>query len=362
VLANDTDPDIGDTLSVASVGAPANGTASTDGVTVAYTPTLNFNGTDWFTYTVSDGSLTDSAAVTVAVAEGDRADSIDPAQGGTITIDNHIQSSKFLSTTIEFPPGSVPDSTTMVFDERPDSDHDAPSGFYFAGLYFSLEAYVVADHQPGFTFTQPVTLTFYFSRLRRPSLSYWDGSGWSSDGITVIESCSTRVVVTINHLTEFAMMTEGYFVYLPLLHCDYVIAPDLVVQSITATSDDVQVVIENQGDAPVTDEFWVAAYVNPDTAPTVVNQLWWDLGTEGMFWGVSADLLPLNPGQTITLTVGDASYVPDYSRVSWPLAPGTPVYVQVDAYDEGTTYGAVLESHEITGATYNNISATTSVE
>jgi hypothetical protein len=142
----------------------------------------------------------------------------------------------------------------------------------------------------------------------------------------------------------------------------YTVAPDLVVQSITATSTDVQVVVENQGNAPVIDEFWVAAYVAPNPVPTAVNQLWWDLGTEGMFWGITADLLPLNPGETITLTAGDAYYVADYSRVYWPLAPGTPVYVQVDAYDEGTTYGAVLENHEITGATYNNITTTTSVE
>ena len=55
------------------------------------------------------------------------------------------------------------------------------------------------------------------------------------------------------------------------------------------------------------------------------------------------------------LAVGDAFYRPEHSSFSTPLSPGTPVYVQVDAYDKDTTYGAVLESHEITGATYNNI-------
>jgi len=118
------------------------------------------------------------------------------------------------------------------------------------------------------------------------------------------------------------------------------------------------VVVANQGDAPVVDEFWVAAYVDPHTAPTAVNQLWWDLGDEGIFWGVTADLLPLNPGQTITLTAGDAYYVADYSRIFWPLAAGTPVYAQVDAYNEDTTYGAVRENHEISGGAYNNIGVT----
>lgn len=66
VSDNDDDPD-GDTLVVAQVGRPANGDASSDGWTVTFTPTPNFFGSDVFTYTVSDGELTDAAAVTVTV-------------------------------------------------------------------------------------------------------------------------------------------------------------------------------------------------------------------------------------------------------------------------------------------------------
>ena len=150
------------------------------------------------------------------------------------------------------------------------------------------------------------------------------------------------------------VITVRRYTYLPLVARNYVVAPDLVVQSVTATSDNVQVVIENQGNAPVTDEFWVEAYINPDPAPTAVNQLWWNLGDEGMFWSVTEDLLPLNPGETITLTYNDATYTADYSRVSWPLASGTVVYAQADAYNADTTYGAIQESHEITGGAYDD--------
>ncbi|MBP7960970.1 MAG: tandem-95 repeat protein [Caldilineaceae bacterium] len=69
VLANDTDSD-GDTLSISAVSAAGNGTAAISGGQVAYTPTTDFTGTDTFTYTVSDGSLTDSAIVTVTVHAG----------------------------------------------------------------------------------------------------------------------------------------------------------------------------------------------------------------------------------------------------------------------------------------------------
>ena len=68
VLGNDTDAD-GDTLSVSSVGSPANGLVVDNGNgTVTYTANLGFTGADSFTYTISDGNGgTDTATVTVTV-------------------------------------------------------------------------------------------------------------------------------------------------------------------------------------------------------------------------------------------------------------------------------------------------------
>ena len=67
VLANDTDPD-GDGLRVASVSAPAHGTARVVSGGVAYTPEADYHGTDRFTYVASDGNgATATAAVTVTV-------------------------------------------------------------------------------------------------------------------------------------------------------------------------------------------------------------------------------------------------------------------------------------------------------
>jgi subtilisin-like proprotein convertase family protein len=145
-------------------------------------------------------------------------------------------------------------------------------------------------------------------------------------------------------------------IYLPLVMRNYAAAPDLVVQRILATSNNVQVVIKNQGSLPVKDEFWVDVYINPTSPPTHVNQTWDMLGDQGLTWGVTGAALPaLTPGGALTLTVGDAYYWPSYSQVSWPLAAGTPVYAQVDSVNWDTTYGAVLESHEIMGGDYNNI-------
>ncbi len=75
VLGNDTDPD-GDTLFVLSTTNPSHGTLFvTDGMpsVLSYTPNTGFSGVDTFTYTISDGttseSLTATGTVTITVEE-----------------------------------------------------------------------------------------------------------------------------------------------------------------------------------------------------------------------------------------------------------------------------------------------------
>lgn len=68
LLANDADID-GDALTVVQSTQPTNGTvvANSDG-SFSYTPNAGFVGTDTFTYEVTDGVLTDIAAVTLEVS------------------------------------------------------------------------------------------------------------------------------------------------------------------------------------------------------------------------------------------------------------------------------------------------------
>jgi hypothetical protein len=67
VLANDSDVD-GGALSVSAVTQGTRGSVATNGTTVTYTPAANTNGSDAFTYTVSDGQGgTATASVTVSV-------------------------------------------------------------------------------------------------------------------------------------------------------------------------------------------------------------------------------------------------------------------------------------------------------
>jgi nitrous oxidase accessory protein NosD len=67
VLANDSDAE-GEPLTIASLGAPTNGTLTIEGTVVLYTPSTGFVGDDSFTYTINDTSGgSDTARVTVTV-------------------------------------------------------------------------------------------------------------------------------------------------------------------------------------------------------------------------------------------------------------------------------------------------------
>jgi cyclophilin family peptidyl-prolyl cis-trans isomerase len=74
VLANDSDPDSGETLRVVNVASQTAGatvTIAAGGAAVNYTPPTDFVGTDTFTYTLSDGELTTDVNVIVTVSPTD---------------------------------------------------------------------------------------------------------------------------------------------------------------------------------------------------------------------------------------------------------------------------------------------------
>ncbi|MGK0271203.1 MAG: outer membrane protein OmpA-like peptidoglycan-associated protein [Cocleimonas sp.] len=69
-VANDSDPD-GDVLTITSITQPANGTATSDGKKITYTPKTDFTGIDKLTYVISDGrggTATATETITVTAA------------------------------------------------------------------------------------------------------------------------------------------------------------------------------------------------------------------------------------------------------------------------------------------------------
>ncbi|WP_276134819.1 Ig-like domain-containing protein, partial [Polluticoccus soli] len=113
VLANDSDPD--DPLGVPIVGTPpANGSVVVNAdSTITYTPDLNFNGTDSFTYAICDGgtpNLCDTATVYIT---------IDPVNDPPVAVND-------TTTTSEDTPVTIPVLAN-------DSDSDSPLGVPIVG-------------------------------------------------------------------------------------------------------------------------------------------------------------------------------------------------------------------------------------
>jgi uncharacterized repeat protein (TIGR01451 family) len=219
---------------------------------------------------------------------------------------------------------------------------------------------------------QPVNFTAAITQGTNVSYTWDFGDGHTGTGSAPAHTYAmtgtyTAIVTAANTVNSLTATTEVSItppitshIYLPLVANNYAVAPDLVVDRLVATADAVTVTISNQGDAPVEalfeNEFWVDVYIDPDPAPTGVNQTWAHLGSQGLLWGVTQDALPLDPGETLVLTTSrghDGAYFwPGESVITWTLPVGTELWAQVDSAHEETDYGAVLENHEIVGTPY----------
>jgi hypothetical protein len=128
-------------------------------------------------------------------------------------------------TIIQVPGEAVSETTTLVF--TPVDTATAPVGLTFAGHAFTLEAFRDGTLLPGFVFSVPITIEIHYTDADIAGLDeatlelrYWDGSAWSTDGITVVEhdTANNRLVVSVAHLSEFGMFAEGFErLYLPLV-------------------------------------------------------------------------------------------------------------------------------------------------
>ena len=163
---------------------------------------------------------TDTSVVDVA----ERVTMVGPAEGGTIV----ATSSDGMTITVEIPPGAVTKPTQLAYTSIPTITCSLP-GFVFAGRAFRLEAHRNSALHSGLVFEKPVTVTIHYTEANvagldenRLELRYWNGRAWSTDGIIVVkrDTANNRLVVTVAHLSEFAMFAKEQQgprkVYLPL--------------------------------------------------------------------------------------------------------------------------------------------------
>ena len=173
VLVNDTDSDAGDTLSVISVGGPSHGTvviAPGSTTTVTYTPNADFNGTDSFEYTVSDGTDTDTGTVIVTVTAANQA---------PVAMDDSVVTGE----------GAPVDIDVLVNDKDPDA------GDTLSVISVSTPSHGTVVIAPGSTTTVSYTPNFGFDGTDSFEYTVSDGTDTDTGTVTVTVIPVTIIVV-----------------------------------------------------------------------------------------------------------------------------------------------------------------------
>jgi VCBS repeat-containing protein len=200
----------------------------TGGTTVSFTDNISqttfiapaATDTLTFTLTVTDtGGLSDTHTGTVWVVEGDSSTSIPPDSETSFTPEG-------VSFTLSIPSGGVSQPTSVVYTESI-SGYSPPPDQQFFDDPFALTAYVNGEEQSDFTFDTPATITLSYSDSEMygmlestMNLQYWNGSDWSSEGITFVsqDTANNQITFTLAHLTDFAYMAEeAYMIHLPIV-------------------------------------------------------------------------------------------------------------------------------------------------
>ncbi|VAW43361.1 hypothetical protein MNBD_CHLOROFLEXI01-2722 [hydrothermal vent metagenome] len=413
-LSNDTNPDSGETLTITAVGTPDNGGAVVNnGTDLTYTPLPTFMGTEVFTYTIGDGNGgSDTATINVSVDDVNFAPVITEGSSITVTMDEDGAPTAF-SLTLN---ATDPDGDTLTWGIQAAASYGFASASATGNAstidyapnadYFGSDSFVVwvADGQSGLDL---ITVNVTIDPINDDPIAVDDSRATPPDTaviITVLDNDTdpendTLMITAVTQGSKGVVTHDGtavtytpnagesgndsftytvddsnggsatatvtlqlglYTTFIPVAVNNFTSAPDLVVTQIDASSDLIEVVIENQGPQATADGFWVDFYIAPNPVPTQENELWQDVAAEGIVWGV--DVI-IEAGASLTLrystTPGAANlyYSAANSSYGGILPVGTAVYAQVDSAHLNTTYGGVLETHEILGEAYNNVSS-----
>ena len=135
------------------------------------------------------------------------------------------------NTEITIPPDAVSGEVTFLFDPQPTPTQAIDRRLDFAGISFELTAWDETE-QPVTTFEHPLVITIFYDEgslgpIPEDSLIlyYWDEtqSAWLDVATTCDDGEYTRnlaedwLSLPICHLSEFALLGEGYPLFLPLI-------------------------------------------------------------------------------------------------------------------------------------------------
>lgn len=230
VLTNDRDP-LNNALIVTSFTTPAHGNATVaSNGDFTYTPNADFVGIDSFSYSATNGQMESSATLYIVVepANGtsDQPTVIFLSQTGAtiqnVTIDNFRL--EFTIPTGLYQ-GTLSESDILYLVLTPlnndkTNDTNAPTTYRFAGLNFSIEAYVNGEPLGHISFEQPIQIKASYTNgalgngtVIELKMYYWDEEAtiWTDTGIamTEVDLAGNTFTMTINHLSEFALFATS---------------------------------------------------------------------------------------------------------------------------------------------------------
>jgi streptogramin lyase len=150
VLANDSDPDPGDALTVTDSTAGAHGTVSCQPAgDCTYTPAAGYSGPDSFTYTVSDGNG--------GTATGNVSVTVTPTGGGNqppVAVDDTLTTDRNLSKSVDvLMNDSDPDGDTLTIETWTSPAH----GFVSCDFVNSCTYFPNTDYTGGDSFTYTIS-------------------------------------------------------------------------------------------------------------------------------------------------------------------------------------------------------------
>ena len=196
--------------------------------------------------------------------------------------------------------------------------------------------------------------------ITETALAGWQVDSISCSGGSWTQAGASAVAITLaggeNVSCTFvnrAVSSGGSTIYLPVVMKEVAAVANLATTLTVDTSVNpplVTIVIENRGDYPVDEPFWVDFYVNPTMPPSSLtgpDRRWQRVSTMGIAWPVTAPLAA--NGGSVTLNSAGGF---DPVQTNWSTLPSGvyTFYAFVDSYDnndpEGATYVEVRESNE----------------
>jgi uncharacterized repeat protein (TIGR01451 family) len=119
---------------------------------------------------------------------------------------------------IDIPAGSVFDETTFTLDELDEPGYPLSSGLSYAGRAFRLSAYQQNRSASDLELGEAISLTVAYDAVDAAAahngvlgLYYWDGSGWTQEGLTCAIQSEQQHLVCLyggQRLTQFALATS----------------------------------------------------------------------------------------------------------------------------------------------------------